>query len=160
MELYLLRHGIAEDQSSTGRDDDRELTPDGRKKLRDTLKVAANAGVKPSLLMSSPLVRAVQTAEIAAEMLAYKNNLAQTEALVPDSSPERVWEEVRLHREIDKVMIVGHEPLFSTTVAFLLASPALLVDFKKGAIVRIDFGGFGPQPRGVLRWMVVPKLVG
>jgi phosphohistidine phosphatase len=55
-------------------------------------------------------------------------------------------------------MIVGHEPLLSRLVGFLLNSPSLNIEVKKGALIRIDIDQFGPQPHGVLKWMVVPKL--
>src|SRR5688572_24749324 len=95
MEVYLLRHGIAEDGSPTGRDADRPLTDEGRRKLRDVLKLAAAGGVRPDLLVSSPYLRAKQTAEIAQEILSYKHDVTFTEALVPDSDPAAVWREIR-----------------------------------------------------------------
>ena len=69
MEIYLLRHGIAEDRSTTGRDPDRRLTDEGRAKLRRVLERAHQAGVRPSLILSSPYRRALETAEIMAAKL-------------------------------------------------------------------------------------------
>lgn len=160
MQIYVLRHGIAEDVKPGGSDADRELTSEGRKKLRDVLRAASNADVKPDVVVSSPLVRAMQTAEIAMEVLDYKDDLLQSEALVPSSDPESVWDEIRVHHQATQLMIVGHEPLLSRVVAFLLNAPSLLVDMKKGAMVRIDLQEFGAQPRGVLKWIVIPRLVG
>jgi len=85
MELYFLRHGIAEETSSTGRDSDRRLTDEGRRKLRQTLQRVADAGVSPDLLLTSPYVRARQTAEIAKEILGYKEDLVVSDALRSDS---------------------------------------------------------------------------
>lgn len=158
MQLYMLRHGIAEDGLPGGDDAERALTSEGKKKLRETLKVAARAEARPDLILSSPYVRAVETARIAAEVLGYHSDLLCTEALTPSSDPLPIWEEVRLHREARQLMLVGHEPLLSTAVAHLLRAPSLEVDMKKGAIVRIDLEEFGAQPRGVLKWMLVPKL--
>jgi phosphohistidine phosphatase len=160
MELYILRHGIAEEGKPGGRDADRALTSEGKRKLRDVLKVAARAGVGPKCIMTSPYVRAVETAEIAAEVLGYRRDLLRTDALVPDSEPRRVWEEIRVHKGSESVLLAGHEPLLSQLVAYLLGSPAMSVDMKKGALVRIDLEQFGPEPRGVLKWMVVPRLAG
>ena len=78
MEVYLLRHGIAHDDSPTGKDADRPLTEEGRRKLRDVMKAIANAGVKPDAIVSSPYLRARQTAEIAQEILGYKDSLLFT----------------------------------------------------------------------------------
>lgn len=156
MEIYLLRHGIAEDAGPGMRDADRALTPKGRKKLRDVLERGRAAGIAPSLIVSSPLVRARQTAELAAEILGYTDPVIQTEALVPESSPQKVWAEIRLHKDAGQLLLAGHEPLFSAVYAFLLSSPGLLVDVKKGSLGRIDLERIGVQPRGILRWLITP----
>jgi phosphohistidine phosphatase len=158
MELYLLRHGVAEDRSPSGRDADRRLTEDGKKKLRKVLARALKAGVAPTLILSSPLTRAMETAEIAARELAYHSEIVRTPALTPDSSPADVWAEVRAHRDEPSILLAGHEPLFSATVAAVLGSARAMVDFKKGALVRIDFSTIGAEPRGVLQWMLTAKL--
>lgn len=89
VELYLLRHAIAEDHSATGRDQDRRLTEEGREKLRRVLKRAASANVEPSLIISSPYKRALETAEIAASELHYKGEILRVGSLTPDSSRPR-----------------------------------------------------------------------
>jgi phosphohistidine phosphatase len=158
MQVYILRHGIAEDIKPGGSDADRALTNEGRKKLREVLRLAEKADVVPSLIITSPLIRAVQTAEAVIEVLGYANDLLRTEALLPSSEPEDVWQEIRTQQGVMQLMIVGHEPLLSRLIAFLLNSSALMIDVKKGALIRIDIDSFGPQPRGLLKWMVVPKL--
>jgi phosphohistidine phosphatase len=55
-------------------------------------------------------------------------------------------------------MLVGHDPLFGQLAGYLLGTPELQIDFKKGAVLRIDFDSFGPKPRGILRWFLTPKL--
>jgi phosphohistidine phosphatase len=158
MELYLLRHGIAEDHAATGRDQDRALTEEGRNKLRRVMKRAAVAGVSPSLIISSPYKRAVETAEIAASELDYKGKILRVGSLTPDASPPSVWSEIREHRNEASILLAGHEPLFSATVAFLLGSTHQMVDFRKAALMRIDIQSFGASPQGVLQWMLTPKL--
>jgi phosphohistidine phosphatase len=158
MEIYLLRHGVAEERAATGRDADRRLTEEGRQKLRRVLERAHQAGVNPSLILTSPFRRALETAEIAARELGYENKLVRTPALVPSSSPQQVWGEIRLHRDESAILLAGHEPLFSSTVAYLLGTTREMVQFRKGAIVRIDVEAFGAAPAGVLQWMLTPKL--
>jgi len=160
MEIYILRHGIAEDGQAGQPDDERALTPDGKKKLRNVLKVAASAGVAPALILTSPYRRALQTAQIAAEMLDYKGELLRTKALEPGSEPRLVWEEIRVHKDEANILLAGHEPLFSRLTAYLLGSPQLQVDFKKGALACIEMDRFAAEPHGVLRWMLTPKLAG
>jgi phosphohistidine phosphatase len=158
MELYILRHGIAEDKAARGKDADRALTADGRKKLAMVLKRAAKAGVKPSLIITSPYVRARQSAEIAAETLGYADPLLESKALIPGSSPQAIWEEVRNHRTEEQLLLAGHEPLLSQTVSYLLSAPTLEFDFKKGAIVCLRIGSFRGDPHGVLQWILTPKI--
>jgi phosphohistidine phosphatase len=160
MELYLLRHAIAEEHSPTGRDADRRLTEEGREKLRRVLKRASSAGVSPSLIISSPYKRALETAEIAASELHYKGEILRAGSLTPDSSPPSVWSEIREHRNEPSILVAGHEPLFSATVAYLLGSTHDMVEFKKAALIRIDVHSFSPAPQGVLQWMLTPKLTG
>jgi phosphohistidine phosphatase len=158
MELYLLRHGIAEDHAPTGRDADRRLTDEGKAKLRRVLERAHKSGVNPALIISSPLKRALESAQIAAEELHYEKEIARSTALTPDSSPADVWTEVRTHRGQPSILLAGHEPLFSRTVAWMLGSTRDIVEFRKGALVRIDFSAVGPEPRGVLQWMLTAKI--
>jgi phosphohistidine phosphatase len=157
MELYLLRHGIAEDHAAT--DADRRLTEEGRQKLRRVLKRAAAAGVAPTLIISSPYKRALETAEIAAQELGYKAEILHSGSLVPDSSPPSVWSEIKEHRSEQAILLAGHDPLFSSTVAYLLGSTHQMVDFKKAALVRIDLHSFA-APQGILQWMLTPKVTG
>jgi phosphohistidine phosphatase len=158
MQVYILRHGIAEDVKPGGKDADRALTNDGRKKLREVLRAAERADVVPGVIVTSPYLRAVQTAEVVIEVLGYANDLLRTEALIPSADPEDLWDELRVHQGVMQLMLVGHEPMLGKLVAFLLNAPSLMVDVKKGALLRIDIEQFGAQPHGVLKWMVVPKV--
>lgn len=161
MQIYLLRHGIAEAASPGMADADRALTSEGKKKVRDLARMAAAAvGVKPALVLSSPYERAVTTARIAAEEFGFKDDLVTTKALLPEARPEAVWDEIRAHREEESILLVGHEPLFSALGAYLLGAPQLQIDFKKGALLCLEAESFGPQPRGVLKWFVTARFAG
>ena len=153
MQLYLLRHGIAED---TTPDSERALTPEGRDKLRRVLTRARAADVDPSLILASPFRRAVETADIAVEVLCHHGKVVKTRALLPDASPYDTWEEIRKHSGEPAILLASHEPLMSSLAAFLLASPALAVDFKKAGLMRVDCEHLRPEPKGVLKWMLTP----
>jgi phosphohistidine phosphatase len=114
--------------------------------------------VKPSLILTSPYRRAVETAEIAKAILGCKRKPLDSRALLPLARPEEVWDELRLHRDEKQVLLAGHEPLLGTLTAHLLGVANLALDFKKGALVRIDVEQFGVRPAGVLKWMLVPRL--
>jgi len=158
MEIYLLRHGIAEEPSTGGRDAERALTAEGREKLRRVLKRAHAAGVRPGVILASPYQRAMETAQIAAETLGYQGEIVKTPSLVPNASPEEAWNEISSRRNEDAILLASHEPLMSSLAAFLLSSPALQVDMKKGALMRVDCEHFGPAPHGVLKWMLTAAL--
>ncbi len=160
MQIYLLRHGIAEDARPGLRDFDRALTPEGNEKLRRVLARARAAGAAPTAILSSPLRRAVQTAQAAAEILRYSGKIVQTSALIPDAPPAGVWDEIRDRGGEPAVLLASHEPLMSSLAAFLLDSPTLIVDMKKAALVRIDCERTGPAPSGVLKWMLTPAVAG
>jgi phosphohistidine phosphatase len=159
MELYVFRHGIAHDGKPGSPDSARELTDEGRRKTAAVVKAARRSGVDPTLILSSPYVRALQTARIAAEEFGYKGQILQTKGLVPENSPEALWNELREHRDENAILLTGHEPLLSQAVAYLLACPSLRVEMKKAAMVRIDVDGFGASPHGVLRWIMTPALL-
>ena len=158
MEVYLLRHGIAEEERLTLRDADRALTREGKKKLYQVLQTAAKADVRPSLILSSPLKRALQSAEIAKEVLEYGGEILQTNLLAPSSSVEQVWQEIRVYRSEASLLLTGHNPLFAHLAGYLLGQPNLTMEFKKGALLRVDANSFGPEPHGVLRWCLTAKL--
>lgn len=160
MQIYLLRHGIAENRGSGGTDAERALTGEGKEKLRRVLDRARAAGAEPTLILSSPLVRAVQTAGLAAEVLGYKGKIVRTDALLSEATPEALWAEIRSRRGEEAVLLAGHEPHMSLSVAYLLGTPTLTVEMKKGALVRIDVDRLSGEPRGALKWMLTAALAG
>jgi phosphohistidine phosphatase len=160
MQIYLLRHAAAEEGRPRQPDSERALTEEGREKLRRVLKRARAADIAPGVILSSPYRRAVETAEEAAEALGYKGKLVLTAALVPDGRPADVWNEIRSRRDESSILLSSHEPLMSSTAAFLLGCPGLMVDMKKSALVRLECAGFGTEPQCMLKWMLTPALTG
>jgi phosphohistidine phosphatase len=159
MDLYLFRHGIAEEGGAGISDAARALTAEGRRKLRQVLAAACDAEVSLDLILSSPLKRALQTAEVARKTLKYKGDIIETKALEPGASVQQAWDEVRDHRDKARLMLVGHNPLFSQLAAYLLGAADVQVDFKKGGLMKINLEHFPPVPRGVLCWYITAKAV-
>ncbi len=159
MEIYLLRHGDAE-ESLRIPDEERSLTPEGRRKVGDVLLRARDAGAGAALIFSSPLRRAVETAELAAEILGTKASIHKTNALLPNAAPAEVWDQIHTNRTEPQLLMAAHEPLLSQAVAFLLGAPAVQIEMKKGSLARVDIDQFGSEPRGVLRWLLTPRLAG
>ncbi|MCS7024621.1 MAG: phosphohistidine phosphatase SixA [Bryobacteraceae bacterium] len=155
MELYLLRHGLAEEAKPGSRDADRALTAEGKRKLRLVLGVARRAGLRPDLILTSPYRRAVETAQIAAELLEYNEPLLETPQLVPEADAAEAWAEIRIHKAAKSILVSSHEPLTSELIHFLCGARA---EVKKGSLTRIDLEHVNPRPSGVLKWMLTPKL--
>ncbi len=157
MQIYLLRHGDAEDSSRIP-DNERSLTPEGRRKLGAVLLRARDAGAAPGLVLASPLRRAQETAELAAQILGAHTQVLGTDALLPDAAPAEVWNELRIHREQPQVLLASHEPLLSQTVAYLLGAPEAAIEMKKATLARVDVEQLDAAPKGVLRWLVPPPM--
>jgi phosphohistidine phosphatase len=155
MELYLLRHGEAELRSPSKKDDERALTDKGKRDVQRVAERVKKAKIKPDVVLTSPLRRAKETAEIAAEVLGLKRIL-ETKSLSPEASPQVLWKELATIEHADHVILAGHEPNISHLAQFLLASKVPL-DFKKGAMMRISIAREA-TPKGVLKWMITPKL--
>jgi len=149
MQIYLLRHGIADDPRPGQPDPERALTSEGRKRLR---AVKRRANLTPMFTLSSPYLRALQTAAI------FGGEIVQTPTLEPGANPEDAWNEIRLFQDKPQILCATHEPICGHLAAYLLNTPALRIEVKKGALIRIDVERLGPKPHGVLKWMIVPKL--
>src|SRR5450755_1921032 len=145
--IYLVRHGIAVDHAERGDlpDDSRPLTAKGRSRFRRAARAFARLGEPLDYLFSSPLPRAVQTAEILAGALK-QANVGILESLRPGAPPEALLQELaKKTKDAQAIGLVGHDPQMSLLVALLGdVPPEGQVDFKKGAIVRIDVGELPP----------------
>lgn len=152
MNIYIVRHGIAED-SHAGGDARRELTGDGREKMKDVARGLARMGVKLECVFASPLVRARQTAEILAGEIA-GGNVEIIDELAPGKTPLDVCAALQRLPEAGDVMLAGHQPNCSELVSYLIGGAA--VDFKKGAValVRAERAAAG---RGELAWLIPPR---
>lgn len=158
MEIFLLRHGIAEDGKPGGRDADRALTAEGKRKLREVLEAARDGGADPRVVLSSPYRRAIESARIAAEIFGYKDSIIESSAFTPMAGVGEAWDEIRIHKDAPSVLVASHEPLTGLLIGHLCGTPNLTVDVKKGSITRIDVAGLGPHPRGILKWILTPRL--
>ncbi len=158
MEIYLLRHGSAERGRPGSPDSERALTEQGRYEIQRVSAAAKLAKACPSLVLSSPYKRAFEAAQIAADVLGYKGDIVVSDALTPESGARGVWDEICVHRSEECILLVGHEPLFSASTAYLAGCADLQVEFAKAGLVRIDVEAFTAAPRGILKWMIIPEL--
>lgn len=150
MEIYFLRHGIAEDSSPDGSDAARRLTDKGIAKLEGAREGLRRLKVAPDLLLTSPLVRARQTAEVVGRHLGLDPQVA--EALAPGCDAEQLLALLAGYPGAARVMVVGHEPDFSSMIAELTGGQ---VEMKKGALARVDLEP--GERRGTLVWLAPPR---
>jgi phosphohistidine phosphatase len=158
VKICILRHAEAEPRGPGVAEAARQLTPNGKRELRAVLKQAREAGVDPEVILSSPWTRAAETAVAAREALGCEQAI-ETKSLLPDVLPSHIWGEIRSLRPLKEIMVVGHEPHLSRFAAFLLEAP-VAIDMKKAALLRIEVQDKEGPPRGVLKWMLTPKLAG
>lgn len=155
--LYLVRHGIAEDRSATGRDEDRQLTPDGADKLQRAALGLASLEVRPDAIWSSPLRRARQTAELVRNALAPALERAMEEPrLRPEADVDAMLDALKAASDLQALILVGHEPSISALGAALLTgSPnGARIPFKPGSVLAIELTSFLQPGRGTLRWFL------
>lgn len=154
MDLILLRHGKAEDFNAGG-DSARALVEKGREQARKAAKLLKHAKMLPEIVLTSPLVRARQTADEFCETSGVPGAVVQG-WLACGMSPETALSELAGFQEFERVAIVGHEPDFSELIECLLGVSGGAVKVKKGAIacLRID----PPARHGTLLYLIPPKL--
>jgi phosphohistidine phosphatase len=154
MRITLIRHAEAGDDAP--RDEARSLTARGRQDARRMGRGLARRDVTFSLIVTSPLVRAVQTAEIVAAEVGYRGRILATDALVPEGPVSQVVSFLasvaRDPESVDSVALVAHEPILSAVVARLTQGPRH-APLKKAEALRIKMEG-GPQGTGTLKWRI------
>jgi phosphohistidine phosphatase len=158
-ELYLIRHGVAAERGDAFPDDTkRPLTSAGIQKLRKEAKALIALDVTFDVILTSPLVRTRQTAETIAGVLRTAPPIVNVQALAPGGTHHAIVEELSKQHRRHRVAIVGHEPGIGELAARLLGLRRAL-EFKKGAICRIDVPALPPAGPGQLRWFLTPRIL-
>ena len=158
MKVYFLRHGIAANREEwSGDDAQRPLTAQGRKCMEHEGKALAKFGLEPDVILTSPLKRAKETAEIVAERLGLEDRLVEDERLAGGFELQLLRALLDDHRDAKSLMLVGHEPDFSRTVGQLVGGAR--IDLKKGGIARVDLADATARD-GELVWLLPPKVLG
>ena len=161
MELYFLRHGKAVELGEPGAPDDfhRALTTKGVEETAAEAETLLAIGVRPDVILTSPLVRAKQTAKIMADRLSPKQGLVETDLLAPECDLSRLRKLLEQHAGAESAMLVGHEPDLSTLVGELIAAQGARVEMKKGGIAAVQVRGSVRPGGGLLQWLAPPKLL-
>jgi phosphohistidine phosphatase len=155
MKLYLVRHATASDIARS--DAERELTREGREEARIVGVALAKLGGKPSRVWSSPLVRARQTAEIAAQAAKFRGKVELLDELANGTSTPALLKMLQSHSSEEEVLLVGHMPSLSDHLAALIGSKSPQgLPFGKGSAACIEMDELRAG-RGQLRWLMRQK---
>lgn len=156
--IYLVRHGVAEGRSASGRDEDRALTQVGTVDMQLSAAGLAGLAVKPDVIWSSPLRRARQTAEILRGAIAPGLEIAMESWLRPEADVDATLQGLEAAAAVQALMLVGHEPHISALASALLtgAVSGARVPFKPGSVLALE-QTLPPSGRGSLRWFLTPE---
>ena len=155
MKLFLLRHGKAEDHHSEG-DAARQLVEKGRGQAARAAALIRKLELEPSIVLTSPRVRCVQTAEVFCEEAGISAPVVQP-WLDCGMSVHEALHELTAFQEFSSVMLVGHEPDLSGFVQGVLGVASGMVEVKKGALVLLEVDP--PGKSGLLRWVIPPAVI-
>ncbi|HMV27268.1 MAG TPA: phosphohistidine phosphatase SixA [bacterium] len=157
MDVFLMRHGFAEDVGGKIKTDfDRPLTGEGVKLMQAEARGLKRLDIRFNVIMCSPLVRAKQTAEAVAEVLGHKKVVVCDGLAIPASTAE-LMQAFKPFQMDYSVLLVGHMPDVGRLAGFFTGVPRLAIPFKKGAICKIEVERIHPSPSGEIRWFMTPR---
>lgn len=157
--LYLVRHAIAEARGEDWPDDaKRPLTGQGIERMKEQVKGLRALDVAIDVVLTSPLVRARQTADILVDGLKRTPKLRVLPSLAPGHTPAQVAGALSTDKSCDAIALVGHEPGLGELAAWLLGARTPPV-FRKGGVMRIDVPSLPPGREGQLVWLATPKML-
>jgi phosphohistidine phosphatase len=157
MEIYVLRHGIAVERGTPGykKDNDRPLTKEGDEKMHQIAEVMLAMGLKFDLILSSPLVRAEQTAKIVAGE--FDEEVTFTDHLAPDGNTLELIGEINDEKP-QCVLLVGHEPDLSRLISLLITGGTdAWIELKKGGLCKLTADKLTFGQCATLNWLLTPK---
>ena len=157
MKVYFLRHGIAvEAEEWNGSERDRPLTDKGRKQLERTGKALAVLEIELDAIVTSPLARAKETAEIIAKSFNLRERIEENDRLAEHFSARDLGDLLSAHSKADSIMLVGHEPAMSGVVGEIIGGAT--IDLKKGGLALVELPAL-PLRKGKLKWLLPPKAL-
>ncbi len=162
MNLYIVRHAIAVQRGTPGDDDDsqRPLTDDGRKKMKKIVKGLHQLDIQLNTILSSPYVRARDTAKILASEFKLKNQPSFSDHLIPPGNFEALIDEIQNKYDVENIALVGHEPMLSQLISWLTTGNTdMNINFKKGGVCYLSADHLYQDHRATLEWLLTPALM-
>jgi phosphohistidine phosphatase len=161
MQLYIVRHGLAIDREDPNcpADPERFLTEEGIEKTKQAAKGVAEIAATPDLMLSSPYVRAMQTAEIFCKELEYpKEKIAKSDFLLPGAESVQLFRELSKDKDNAVVFVFGHAPHLDDLIATAVGSRHHITALKKAGVALLELKRLVP-PSGEIVWLSTPKLL-
>ena len=161
MNAYFLRHGEAGKRTSIpSRDFERSLTTSGQEEMVKIARSMEEMGLEFDKILSSPLARARQTAEIIAKFQENYGKIEDWDELRPEGNRLDLYKKLGKLKQDTHVLLVGHDPYFSTMIGEIISgSLSTRIVLKKGGLARVQITSFSPRPTGELRWLLTPKIL-
>jgi phosphohistidine phosphatase len=156
MILYIVRHTEAVEESETLQDQWRYLTEKGRTAARKVSDKIFKHGPKARLTLTSPLTRAVQTAEIVAEKACRRNVITASPLLLPGADITELVNHIKQYGDAKRIMLVGHEPQLGIVIARLLGLDGATVPLKKGSCVALKLDQNSIEKPACFLWYLIP----
>ena len=144
--------------TDTTKDSDRALTANGKAEMREIGKTLKESGLEARQIVTSPLRRARETAEIIAHTLKIPV-LEEWDDLKPDGDRESLYQKLARIETSSSVVIVGHEPYLTSMIGEVIGAPEARIVLKKGGLAKVRVIARAPTLRGELRWLITPKLM-
>src|SRR5260370_39319157 len=161
MQIYIVRYGIAIDREERKcpADEERYLTEEGVEKTKQVAKGVAALGITGDLFLTSPYVRAAQTAEVFANALDYaKQKIRRTDLLLPGAEPSLLFRELARDKQVSSIFLFGHAPQLDDIIATALGSKRHITSLKKAGVALVELKRLSP-PIGLLAWLATPKIL-
>jgi phosphohistidine phosphatase len=159
IDLFILRHGEAGNRMTVVKEDsERPLTPEGRIEMQKITKSLKAVGLQADRIFTSPLKRALETAEIASKILKVPI-LEEWDELKPDGSKAALYRKLARLEQDSRLILVGHEPYLSSMIGEIIGNTSTKIVLKKGGLGKIRITSFSPHISGELRWLLTPKII-
>ena len=162
MNLYIVRHAIAVEHGTPGYEDDsqRPLTDNGRKKMKKISRSLDRLGIQLDVILTSPYVRARDTAKILGDRFAMTDKIYFSENLIPSGNFEALVFEIHEKYDLANVALVGHEPMLSSLISWLTTGETeARIRLKKGGVAFLSSDSLFQDGRAALQWLLTPALM-
>lgn len=158
MKIYLIRHGSAVGiGGGVTRDAQRTLTSEGKDEARHVARAMKSIGVKPDILVTSPLVRAKETAEILQSELG--GELHTSDSLAPGVTPANVFRFLTKFPDANEIVLAGHEPDMGDLVKVLVGGGIeFTLPFTQAGVCCVELADIPPSMAGVMKWLITPSM--